>query len=128
MPKSIVSSPKVALLPGALYSQATRAGNLLFIAGMVPRDEKSQLVGPGDIRVQTRQVLENIKAIVEAAGGTMLDILKLTIFLTDMANFEGMNDIYREYFKTEIPARTTVKADLVRKEYLIEIEAVASIG
>jgi len=128
MAKSILSSPKIAKVPGAPYSAGTKVGNLLFTAGMVSLNEKGELVGRGDIRAQTRQVLENVKAIVEAGGGTMANIAKTTVYITDLANFAAMNEVYKTYFSSDPPARATVKADLVNKDFLVEIDAFAVLG
>lgn len=96
-----------------------QAGNMIFVAGMLALDG-GQIVGRGDIAVQTRQVLEKVKAIVEAGGGSMGDIVKTTVYITYMANFAAMNEIYKTYFSSERPAHATVKADLVNKDFLVE--------
>jgi len=128
MAKSIITSPKIATVPGAPYSPGTKAGNLVFVAGMLALDANGQIVGRGDIGAQTRQVLDNVKAIVEAGGGRMSDITKTTVYITDMANFATMNELYKSYFPSEPPARATVKADLVNKDFLVEIDAIAVVG
>jgi len=128
MAKSILSSPKIAKVTGAPYSSGTKVSNLLFTAGMVSLNEKGEIVGRGDIRAQTRQVLDNVKAIVEAGGGKMTDIAKTTVYITDLANFAAMNEVYKTYFPTDPPARATVKADLVNKDFLVEIDAFAVLG
>ena len=128
MAKSILSSPKIAKVAGAPYSSGTKVGNLLFTAGMVSLNEKGEIVGRGDIRAQTRQVLDNVKAIVEAGGGKMTDIAKTTVYITDLANFAAMNEVYKTYFPSDPPARATVKADLVNKDFLVEIDAFAVLG
>jgi len=128
MAKSVLSSPKIAKVAGAPYSSGTKVGNLLFTAGMVSLNEKGEIVGRGDIRAQTRQVLDNVKAIVEAGGGKMTDIAKTTVYITDLANFAAMNEVYKTYFPTDPPARATVKADLVNKDFLVEIDAFAVLG
>ncbi|MBI2002655.1 MAG: hypothetical protein A3G35_04545 [candidate division NC10 bacterium RIFCSPLOWO2_12_FULL_66_18] len=127
MPKQVIYTPKVAksTLP---LSQATLAGNLLFIGGAVATNERGEIVGKGDIRTQTRQVLENIKALVETAGGTMRDVTRTTVYLTDLANYAGMNEVYRTYFPIEPPARATVRVDLANPDFLIEIEATAVVS
>ncbi len=127
MPKQVIYTPKVAksTLP---LSQATLAGNLLFIGGAVANNAYGEIVGKGDIRVQTRQALENIKSLVETAGGTMRDVTKTTVYLTDLENYAGMNEVYRTYFPTEPPARATVRVDLVNPDFLVEIEAMAVLG
>ncbi len=127
MPKQVIYTPKVAksTLP---LSQATLAGSLLFIGGAVATNERGEIVGKGDIRTQTRQALENIKALVETAGGTMRDVTRTTVYLTDLANYAGMNEVYRTYFPIEPPARATVRVDLANPDFLIEIEATAVVS
>jgi len=128
MAKKILSSPRIAQVPGAPYSPGTKAGNQVFVAGMVALNQTGQLVGKGDIRAQTRQVLENVKAILEAGGAQMSDVVKTTVYITDLANFAAMNEIYKSYFTSEPPARATVKAELVNKDFLVEIDAIAMTG
>ena len=127
MPKQVIYTPKVAKSSLPL-SQATLAGNLLFIGGAVATNERGEIVGKGDIRMQTRQALENIKALVETAGGTMRDVTRTTVYLTDLANYAGMNEVYRTYFPIEPPARATVRVDLANPDFLIEIEATAVVS
>jgi len=127
MPKTIIRSPRIpeSSLP---LSQATLAGNTLFIGGAVALNERGMIVGRGDIRVQTRQALENIKALVEAAGGSLRDVTRATVYLTDLDNYAGMNEIYGQYFAVEPPARATVRVDLANPDFLVEIEATAVLG
>jgi reactive intermediate/imine deaminase len=127
MPKKVIQSPRVAgtTLP---LSQATLAGNVLYTYGAVAFNERGEIVGKGDIRAQTKQALENIKALVEAAGGTMLDVTSTTVYLTDLANSAGMNEVYRTYFPVDPPARATVRVDLGHPDFLIEIQATAVVG
>lgn len=127
MPKKVIRSPKVSesALP---LSQATLAGNVLYIGGAVAHDARGQLVGKGDIRTQTKQALENIKALVEAAGGTLLDVTRTTVYLTDLANYAGMNEVYGTYFPVDPPSRATVRVDLANPEFLVEIQATAVLG
>jgi reactive intermediate/imine deaminase len=127
MPKKVIHSARVAgtTLP---LSQATLAGNVLYTSGAVAFNERGEIVGKGDIRAQTKQALENIKALVEAAGGAMLDITSTTVYLTDLANSAGMNEVYRTYFPVDPPARATVRVDLGHPDFLIEIQATAVIG
>jgi reactive intermediate/imine deaminase len=124
MGKKVIYTEKVAK-PIRPFSQATLAGNLLFVAGTVSINERGELVGKGDIKVQTKQVLENIKKVIEAAGGTMQDVTRTRVYLTDFANYTGMNEVYKTYFPIDPPARATVRVDLVNPDYLIEIEATA---
>jgi len=127
MPKKVIRSPKVAgtSLP---LSQATLAGNVLYTQGAVAFDAHGEIIGKGDIRAQTKQALENIKALVEIAGGTMLDVTSTTVYLTDLANSLGMNEVYRTYFPVDPPARATVRVDLGHPDFLIEIQATAVLG
>lgn len=127
MAKRVISTPKVAQSSLPL-SQATLAGNLLFIGGAVATNARGEVVGKGDITAQARQALENIKAIVEAAGGTLRDVTRTTVYLTDLANYNGMNEVYRTYFPVEPPARATVRVDLANPDFLVEIEAMAVLG
>jgi reactive intermediate/imine deaminase len=127
MPKKVIQSPKVdaSSLP---ISQATLAGNVLYLYGAVAFNERGEIVGKGDIRAQTRQALENIKALVEAAGGTLRDVTQMTVYLTDLTNSAGMNEVYRTYFPVEPPARATVRVDLGHPDFLIEIQGTAYLG
>ena len=127
MPKKVIRSPKVAesSLP---ISQATLAGNVLYMCGAVAFNEKGELVGKGDIRAQARQVLENIKALVEEVGGTLRDVTTTTVYLTNLANSAGMNEVYRTYFPVDPPARATVRVDLGHPDFLIEVQATAVLG
>jgi reactive intermediate/imine deaminase len=101
---------------------------MVFVSGMVSLDAKGQIVGRGDIRAQTKQVLDNVQAVIEAAGAKMTDIAKTTVYITDLANFAAMNEVYKTYFTSDPPARATVKADLVNKDFLVEIDAFAVTG
>jgi len=98
---------------------------LLFVAGQVPLDPKTQKLVEGGIEAQARQALENVKAIVEAAGSSLEKVVKVTIFLKDMKDFKKMNDVYCTYFMKDPLARTTVQAQLAVPELLIEIDAIA---
>lgn len=127
MGKKIVYTPKVAK-PVNPYSQATLAGKLLFVAGTIAENQDGKIVGKGDIKKQTTQVLENIKAVIEAAGGTLRDVTRTTVYLTDFDNYFGMNEVYRSYFSVDPPARATVKVSLRNPDVLIEIEATAVLS
>ena len=100
---------------------------MLFVASIVAFDASGNLVGDGDIKAQTRQVLENIKELVFAAGGSLSDVTKTTVYLTDLANC-GMNEVYREYFAEAPPASATVKVELFGPRRLVEIGAVAVLS
>ena len=124
MNKQVIKTDK-APLPVAPYSQAVKAGDFLFISGQVPIDPKTGKAVMGDIAIQTKQVLENIKSILGAAGLSLKDVVKVTVFLKDVKDFKKMNETYGTFFKEDPPARTTVQAQLAMEELLIEIDAVA---
>ena len=108
------------------FSQAVRAGDLLFLAGQLPADADGTLVGEGDIRAQTRRVFENIKAVLAAAGSTMDDIVELVSYHTDMADLGAVADVKAEYLTKDFPAWTAVGVTaLAFQGQLIEIKAVA---
>ncbi|MBN1888352.1 MAG: RidA family protein [Thermoflexales bacterium] len=110
------------------YSQAIKIGHLVFSAGQIPLDPSGKLVD-GDISVQTRQVLNNLQAILEAAGATLATVVKTTVFLADMADFQAMNAVYAEFFPPDQspPARSTVQVAALPLGVRVEIEAVAAI-
>ncbi len=110
------------------YSQAVRVGNMLFVAGQIPIDPKTGEVVRGDIKDQTRQVLENIKAVVEAAGFTLDDVVMTFVFLADMNLFPQFNEVYAQYFREKPPARVTVQAARLPRDVLIEIAAIVARG
>lgn len=126
MPKSIIVPPGSAP-PLAPYSPGTRAGNTVYVSGTLAIGPNGESVGVGDVTAQTRHVLEAVKGVVEAAGGTMADIAFNTIILKDLADYAAMNAVYKEYFPTEPPARYCFKADLVKPEFLVEITSIAHL-
>jgi 2-iminobutanoate/2-iminopropanoate deaminase len=107
------------------YSQAIKANGFVYLSGQVALDpQKGELVG-SDIRQQTERVLENIKGILEAAGVNLHHVIKTTVFLKDMNDFAGMNEIYARYFAAAPPARSTVQVSRLPKDALVEIEVIA---
>ncbi len=115
-------SPNPALSPGV------RVGELLFTSGNVANDANGNLVGPGDCEAQSRQVMANIRAIVEAAGASMSDVVKITCFLTDVNDYAAYGRVRSETFSNSPPASSTViVAALVRPEFLVEVEAVVRV-
>jgi 2-iminobutanoate/2-iminopropanoate deaminase len=111
------------------YSQGIIVdGRLVYTAGQVAIDPASNQVVEGDIKVQTRQVLKNIEAVLKAAGTTMDAVVKTTVFLKDFNDFAAMNEVYGEYFSAAAPARSTVEVGRLPKDMKVEIEAVATIG
>jgi 2-iminobutanoate/2-iminopropanoate deaminase len=109
------------------YSQAVkmRIGEALFCSGQIPIDPESGQVVEGPPDVQTDRVMRNLKAIIEAGGFTMEDVVKTTIFLTDMTSFAGVNKVYESYFHGTFPARSTVQASALPRGISVEIEAIA---
>lgn len=114
--------------PAALgpYSQAVKAGNLLFVSGQVPIDPAVGQMVENDIAVQTRQSLTNVKNILEAAGYSCADVVKTTVLLSDIANFAPMNEVYGEFFPENCPARACFAVKDLPKAALVEIEVIAS--
>jgi reactive intermediate/imine deaminase len=107
------------------YSQAVRAGSLLFVSGQIPLDPNTmELVGP-DIESQTRRVLENLKAVLAEAGCSFASVTKTTIYLTNLADFAEVNRIYGEYFEAPYPARATVGVAALPRSSRVEIDAIA---
>lgn len=110
------------------YSQAViGSGCVVFTAGQIPIDPTSGQIVANDIKAQTNQVLKNLVAILEAGGATLQSVLKTTVYLTDMNEFAGMNEVYGEYFSESPPARTTVQVSRLPRDVKVEIEAVALV-
>ncbi|OLC35149.1 MAG: reactive intermediate/imine deaminase [Acidobacteria bacterium] len=127
MNKEVISTP---LGPSALgpYSQAIRAGNLLFVSGQIPLDPSTgQIIPDKTIQAQTRRVLQNLLAIVSAAGGSVENIVKTTVFLRNMGDFGDMNAVYGEFFRLRPPARSTIEASRLPRDVSIEIDCIAVI-
>jgi 2-iminobutanoate/2-iminopropanoate deaminase len=125
MAKLVVSCQQAPQAIGP-YSQAIRSGQLLFVSGQIPIDpDTGDLVG-GGIEHQTQRVMQNIQAIIEAAGASMGRVIKTTIFLVDLADFAAMNKVYAGYFGDSPPARATVQVAALPRGALVEIEAIAS--
>jgi len=129
MSKILINSPSAPAAIGP-YSQAIRVGNLVFTAGQIPLDPATgQVVAPG-IAEQTTRVLESLKAILEAAGSSLPQVVKSTVFLKDFKDFAAMNAVYGAYLAPEgvtPPARTTVEVSRLPKDVLVEIELVAEV-
>jgi enamine deaminase RidA (YjgF/YER057c/UK114 family) len=102
---------------------------MLYVSGVTSRDSSGAVVGPGDYEAQTRQVCENLKAVVEAAGGTLADIVSVTVFVVDIEQFETIHRVRRSYFSEDPPASTMVQVSrFVDKNCLIQINAIAALG
>ncbi len=127
MDKKIIFTAN-APAPIGPYSQGTMIHNkIVFTAGQIPLDPQTGAVVPGDIKAQTRKVLENLKAILEAAGASIDSVVKTTVFIKDMNEFPAMNEVYGEFFKVAPPARTTVEVSRLPKDVKVEIEAIAEV-
>ena len=110
------------------YSQAIRAGNLLFVSGQVPIDPATGALVDGDIRAQTRRVLDNIGEILRAAGASYDAVVRATVFLADLGDFAAMNEVYATYFPPPPPARSTVEVSRLPRDARIEIDVIAVVG
>jgi 2-iminobutanoate/2-iminopropanoate deaminase len=124
MKKKIVTTSAAPAAVGP-YSQATRAGDFVFTAGQIPLDPATGKIVDGDIQAQTRRALQNLQAVLEAAGCTLENVLKTTVFLQNMEDFRAMNDVYATFFATNPPARSAVEVAALPLGAQIEIEAVA---
>ena len=120
MDKVVISSEMTPSVSGAPYSPAITIGQFVYTSGQVSDDPEA------DIKTQTRQVLEKVKVLLEAAGTSMNNVVKCTVFLRDINDFASMNEVYKGFFGDKLPARSCVEAGLL-KTYLVEIEAVAFI-
>jgi len=120
-----ISTPKA---PGAIgpYSQAIRTGGFVYTSGQLPIDPATGAFPEGGIAAQTRQSLTNVQAILEAAGLSMKNVVKTTVFLADMSDFAAMNEVYATFFEAPFPARSAVAVKTLPKNALIEIEVVAA--
>jgi len=124
--KKVITSPKAAL-PIGPYSQAIQAGNFIFVAGEKGIDRTTGKIVPGGIVAETRQTLENIKAILAEAGATLDDAVASTVHMVDLSEFAAMNQVYAEYFKAMPPGRTTVQVPALPGGARIEITVTAVI-
>ena len=127
MAKQTISSADAPKAIGP-YSSALRAGQLLFVSGQVPIDPATGEIVTGDVAAQTRRVLENIGALLNAGGLTYNDLVRTTVFLADMNDFAAMNEVYRTYFTEPYPARSTIEAARLPRDARIEIDAIAVYG
>jgi reactive intermediate/imine deaminase len=127
MTKEIISTKNAPQAIGP-YSQAVKAGNLMFISGQIPLDPETSDLVSQSIEDQAKQVLENVKSICEAAGCSLDDIVKISIFLTDLSNFAVVNDMMKEYFSEPYPARATVEVSGLPLGVNVEIEAIILIN
>lgn len=122
--KEIISTENA---PGAIgpYSQAVKAGNMIFCSGQIPIDPKTGEFVSDDVAEQTEQVLQNLNAVLEAAGSSLNNVVKTTVFLADMNDFVAMNEVYARFFSENKPARATVQAARLPKDARVEIDCIA---
>lgn len=125
--KMIISTPKAPAAIGP-YSQAIRSNGFLFISGQIPIDPESGETIKGDAGEQAERVLKNLQAILEAAGMGLEDVVKTTLYLKSLGNFEKVNSIYKRYFPNNPPARSTVEVSRLPRDVEVEIEAIAYFG
>jgi reactive intermediate/imine deaminase len=123
--KEIISTDAAPAAVGA-YSQATATDDLVFTAGQIPLTPEGDLLDDADIDVQTQQALENVEAVLDEAGVGLDDVLKVTVFLDDIRDFEEMNTTYESFFETDPPARSAIGVDQLPKGVGVEIEAIAT--
>ncbi len=132
MVRKAITSPKLpAPMRGGAFSAGVEApaGRTVYVSGQVSMDADGNVVGEGDVARQTEKVLENVKAVLEAAGGEMEDIVKVTVFILDMAQYDEIHEVRRRYFSEPYPASSMVEVSaLIDPRLLIEIEAVVVIG
>lgn len=121
--KSVIATTAA---PGAIgpYSQAIEANGFVFVSGQIPIDPATGVFVEGGIEAQTEQSLKNLKAIAQAAGCSLENVVKTTVFLSDMNNFAAMNGVYSQFFTTECPGRSAVQVSALPKGALVEIEAI----
>ena len=122
--KQVISTE---MAPGAIgpYSQAIKTGNMIFCSGQIPIDPSTGEFVSQDVTEQTEQVFKNLTAVLEAAGASLDDVVKTTVFLADMGEFAAMNEVYARYFSVEPPARATVEAARLPRDVRVEIEVIA---
>ena len=125
--REAVSTPNAPAAIGP-YSQAIRSGNLLFVSGQIPLDPSSGALVSGGIADQTVRVLENLGAILQAAGASFDRVVKTTVYLADMSEFAAMNEVYGRYFPAPAPARATIQAARLPRDVRVEIDLIADLS
>jgi reactive intermediate/imine deaminase len=126
MPKHIISTSDAPAAIG-VYSQAVRAGNTVWVSGQIPLDPKTKELVDGGIEAQIHQVFKNLEAIVKAAGATFDDVVKATVFLTDLSHFALVNKIMAEYFREPYPARAAVGVSSLPRNAQVEVECIVAL-
>lgn len=125
--KQFAIQPKGHAVPVMPYSPAVVADGVVYVAGLVSVDENNQLVGGDDIGAQTRQLLTSMSRLLEAAGSSMRSVLRTTVYLPNRDHYAEMNAVYAEFFSDPLPARATLRVDLINPIYLVEIDAFALV-
>lgn len=125
MPAKTIIRPVNAAPPVGPYSHAVRVGDLLFCSGQIPLDPATGSLAAGDIKAQTEQALKNVKSILEDQGLDFGRIVKTTVFLTNLADFAAMNEVYAKFFTADFPARSTVQVAALPRGAAVEIEVIA---
>ena len=127
MSRSIINT---ALAPAAIgpYSQAVRVGNTVYFSGQIPLDPATAALVEGDITLQTRRVFDNLAAVASAAGGSLAQLVRVGIYVTDLANFAAVNAVMAEYFQPPYPARSTIEVSGLPKAAQVEVDAVMVLG
>ena len=132
MSRRVITSPTLpAPMRGGAFSAGTEApaGRTIYVSGQVSMDTEGNVVGEGDVKLQTETVLEHVKTVLEEAGGGMEDVVKVTVFITDMGFYDEIHEVRRRYFEEPYPASSMVEVSaLIDPRLLIEIEAVAVVG
>jgi len=126
MSKQIISTSAAPAAIG-IYSQAVRVGNTIWVSGQIPLDPQTKELVAGDIEAQVRQVFDNLKAIVAAAGATFDDVVKATVFLTDLSHFGLVNTVMAEYFREPYPARAAVGVAALPRGAQVEVECIVAL-
>jgi reactive intermediate/imine deaminase len=126
MSKQIISTPHAPAAIGT-YSQAVRVGNTIWVSGQIPLDPTTKELIKGDVEAQVRQVFENLKAIVTAAGASFDDVVKATVFLIDLSHFALVNKVMAEYFREPYPARAAVGVAALPRGALVEVECIVAL-
>jgi 2-iminobutanoate/2-iminopropanoate deaminase len=122
--KEIITTTKAPAAIGP-YSQAVKLGNMIYTSGMIPLVPETMQIVEGGVQQQTKQVLENLKMLLESAGSSLENVIKTTVFIKDMNEFPKINEVYAEYFNTKQPARSCVEVARLPKDVLVEIEVIA---
>lgn len=125
--KQIIHSDNAPKAIGT-YSQAVKVGNTVYLSGQIPLDPKTMALVSDDFRAQTTQVMLNLKAVVEAAGGSLAQLVKLNVYLTDLSNFSTVNEVLAEFLQPPYPARAAVQICALPKNSQVEIEGVLVLG